>query len=98
MKLKTILKIAGITGIAVGAIVGITCLIPSVGGFGLAGVGAMTAAAALQSSIGNVAAGSLFALLTSLGMKGVFIGGILGGVSLLASGFVTWILTKIKLN
>ena len=41
-------------------------------GFGTAGVVAGSAAAATQAAIGNVAAHSLFATLTSWGMLGVF--------------------------
>ena len=39
-------------------------------GFGTAGIVAGSAAAATQAAIGNVAAGSLFATLTSWGMTG----------------------------
>ena len=39
-------------------------------GFGAAGVAAGSLAAATQATIGNVAAGSLFATLTSWGMTG----------------------------
>jgi len=48
-------------------------------GFGTAGVVAGTAAAATQAAIGNVAAGSIFATLTSLGMKGIIAGTAVGG-------------------
>ena len=48
-------------------------------GFGTAGVVAGTAAAATQAAIGNVAAGSLFATMTSLGMQGIFAGTAIGG-------------------
>ena len=41
-------------------------------GFGTAGIAAGSIAAATQATIGNVAAGSLFATLTSWGMTGVF--------------------------
>ncbi|KIO18486.1 hypothetical protein M407DRAFT_246477 [Tulasnella calospora MUT 4182] len=40
-------------------------------GFGAAGVAANSLAAAIQSSIGNVAAGSAFAMMQSLGAKGI---------------------------
>ena len=46
-------------------------------GFGTAGVVAGSAAA--QAAIGNVAAGSLFATMTSLGMQGIFAGTAIGG-------------------
>ena len=48
-------------------------------GFGTAGVVAGSAAAAAQAAIGNVAAGSLFATMTSLGMQGIFAGTAIGG-------------------
>ena len=52
-------------------------------GFGTAGIIGGSIAAGIQSAIGNVSAGSLFAVCTSLGMKGVFsstaaVGSILG--------------------
>ena len=47
-------------------------------GFGTAGVVAGTAAAATQAAIGNVAAGSLFATMTSLGMQGILTGTAIG--------------------
>ena len=47
-------------------------------GFGTTGIVAGSAAAA-QAAIGNVAAGSAFAALTSLGMKGIFAGTAIGG-------------------
>ena len=46
--------------------------IPIVIGFGTEGVVAGSVAAATQSSIGAVAAGSMFATMTSLWMTGVF--------------------------
>ena len=47
-------------------------LVPLAIGFGTTGVVAGSIAAAAQSSIGAVAAGSTFATMTSLGMAGVF--------------------------
>ena len=46
--------------------------IPIALGFGAAGIVAGSVAAATQSSIGAVAAGSTFATMTSFGMTGVF--------------------------
>ena len=40
-------------------------------GFGLKGIALGSAAASIQSGIGNVVAGSMFAKMTSLGMTGV---------------------------
>ena len=48
-------------------------------GFGTGGIIAGSAAAAAQAAIGNVAAGSLFATMTSLGMQGVLAGAAIGG-------------------
>lgn len=86
---NTIKKIAlgvGITGLI---ICGITSF-PMLLGFGSIGIVGGSIAASIQSLIGNVPAGSLFAHLTSLGMTGVltntfFVGAILG-----SSGLVTY--------
>ena len=51
----------------------------SLAGFGTAGIIAGSAAAATQAANINVAAGSVFAALTSLGMKGIFTGTAIGG-------------------
>ena len=47
-------------------------LVPIALGFGTVGIMAGSVAAAIQSSIGAVTAGSTFATMTSLGMTGVF--------------------------
>ena len=78
-KWKKIGKVALITGSVITGI----ALIPIAIGFGTAGIVGGSIAAAIQSIIGNVAAGSLFAVCTSLGMTGVFastatVGAILG--------------------
>jgi hypothetical protein len=55
----------------------------AVGGFGATGVGAGTIAAAVQSSIGDVAAGSAFAILQSAGAGGTglsFVNTVIQGV------------------
>jgi hypothetical protein len=71
-------------GLAVAAV----CITPVVVGFGTAGVAAGSVAAGIQSSIGIVQGGSLFATATSLGMKGVFLkGAIAGGLSSLGGTF-----------
>lgn len=56
--------------------------IPALVGFTSVGVGAGTVAALVQSSIGNVAAGSVFAAAQSAGATGSasFLGGIIGGI------------------
>ena len=48
-------------------------------GFGTGGIIAGSAAAAAQAAIGNVAAGSLFSTMTSLGMQGALVGSAIGG-------------------
>lgn len=81
-------KLRGIIGGCVvgGGILGAVAL--PVAGFGAGGVAAGSAAAAWQSSIGAVAAGSIFAILQSLGATGIGIllfGSIGAGLGLLAS-------------
>lgn len=49
-------------------------------GFTISGVAAGSVAAAIQSSIGNVALGSSFAVLTGLGASGVLVGLMTAGV------------------
>ena len=58
-------------GIAGGVVAGAS-LLPMALGFGTAGIAAGSTAAAIQSGIGNVAAGSLFSIMQSLGMTGFF--------------------------
>ena len=77
--LKKIGKVALITG---GIVLGVAS-IPIIMGFGTAGIVGGSIAAGIQAMIGNVVAGSLFAVCTSLGMTGVFassaaVGAILG--------------------
>lgn len=72
-------------------------------GFGTAGIVGGSIAAGIQSIIGNVAAGSLFATLTSLGMTGVFastvaVGAILGGAGGLATYFKKILILRKMLN
>jgi len=56
-----------------GATVGGVALIPIALGFGAAGIVGGSIAAGMQSAIGNVAAGSAFAIAQSLGAQGVFV-------------------------
>ena len=67
---------AGYAGkIAIGAgIVSLIFSIPIVLGFGPGGIALDSIAAAIQSSIGNVATGSIFSIFQSLGMTGFFTG------------------------
>lgn len=66
------------TYVAIGAAVGGTILLApvalSLAGFTTAGVAAGSMAAAVQSGIGNVVAGSMFAMLQSLGAAGMTAG------------------------
>lgn len=81
------------------AIAGIAA-IPALLGFGTSGVVAGSVAAGIQSSIGNVVAGSIFSLFTSLGMTGWYIFGIAGGILTSLSGillkFIPMYLKKFK--
>lgn len=67
-------------GIGLGATV-VTPAVLAFAGFSAGGVVAGSIAAGVQSSIGNVAAGSMFATLQSIGAT--------GGLSLVAKGAVT---------
>ncbi len=80
-------------GLAIaGGVISDVALIPIALGFGGAGIVAGSVAAGIQAAIGNVAAGSAFAICTSLGMTGVFassaaVGAILRG----AGGLVDYL-------
>ncbi|KAK0473091.1 hypothetical protein IW261DRAFT_1611308 [Armillaria novae-zelandiae] len=85
----------------IGAIVGIAltpCVVPGVlgwFGFGSAGPVAGGVAAGIQSGIGNVAAGSLFAHLQSMAMGGIISAGPYAIMGLVGGGVgwgVDWIL------
>jgi hypothetical protein len=81
-------KIGFGAAVAGGVIAGVA-LLPITLGFGGAGIAAGSVAAGIQAAIGNVAAGSVFAICTSLGMTGVFassaaVGAILGTGGLVA--------------
>lgn len=80
-------NIGDILGIA-GAAVVVISVLPIIAGFGTTGVAAGSIAAGVQSGIGNVAAGSAFSTLTSLGMKGVLVKGACAGSTSLAAGAV----------
>jgi len=88
-------KIGKGAAVAGGVIAGIS-LLPITLGFGGAGIVAGSVAAGIQAAIGNVAAGSAFAIYTSLGMTGAFsssaaVGAILGGAG---CGLVTYLKKK----
>ena len=61
----------GIVAMIGGLVIGALGIIPMAIGFGTTGIVAGSIAAATQSSIGAVTAGSTFATMTSLGMTGV---------------------------
>jgi aquaporin Z len=83
MSSSNIWKKIGIGAAVAGGVIAGVALIPITLGFGGAGIVAGSVAAGIQAAIGNVAAGSVFAICTSLGMTGVFassaaVGAILG--------------------
>ena len=65
---------------------GLILCIPTLIGFGTVGIAAGSIAAAIQSSIGSVAAGSIFAQMTSWGMVGVFSKAACAGIASIAGG------------
>jgi hypothetical protein len=89
MSSSNIWKKIGIGAAVAGGVIAGVALIPITLGFGGAGIVAGSVAAGIQAAIGNVAAGSAFAICTSLGMTGVFastaaVGAILGAGGLAA--------------
>jgi hypothetical protein len=64
--ISTIIAAVGVIGMGIASI-------PILCGFGTAGVVAGSAAAGIQAGMGSVAAGSWFATMTSLAMKGTFV-------------------------
>ena len=89
MSSNSIWKKIGIGAAVAGGVIAGVALIPITLGFGGAGIVAGSVAAGIQAAIGNVAAGSIFAVCTSLGMTGVFastaaVGAILGAGGLAA--------------
>lgn len=67
------------TTLIVGGTVLAISAVPIVIGFGTVGDGAGTIAAGIQSGLGAVSGGGLFAGVTSLAMKGYFVGGAISG-------------------
>ena len=90
--LKKIGKAALITG---GIVLGVAS-IPMIMGFGTAGIVGGSIAAGIQAMIGNVAAGSLFAVCTSLGMTGVFASSAAVGAILGIGGLAAYIKRKFQ--
>ena len=94
--MSNILQSIGKTTFITGLFITCSGLFPTLLGFGQIGIVYNSFAALIQSMIGNVAGGSTFAYLTSLGMKGVFvttskIGSVLG-----IGGLITYIKGKSK--
>ena len=79
-----------VSSILIGA--GAILTVPTLLGFGSAGISAGSVAAATQAAIGNVTAGSLFSTMTSLGMTGVISGLSATGVGSVVAGIATALL------
>ena len=78
------------TGLVIGgAVIAAPCIVASAAGFGTAEIAGSSVAAVWQSAIGNVAAGSTFATLQSLGATGVFVNGATVGTSAAGAGLAT---------
>ncbi len=77
-----------------GIVVGGLFLLPMFLGFGVVGIGAGSAAAAIQSTIGNIAAGSWFATFQSLGATSALTTGALTGTGAAAIGGGVKLLTE----
>ena len=78
-----------ITGIVLGSLGGAVALaasVPILMGFGGAGIVGGSIAAGIQSAIGNVAAGSLFAIFQSAGASGILASTALAGGATAAIG------------
>lgn len=83
MSLESYLIVGGI------AVAGVFAA-PIILGFGTAGVAAGSTAAAIQSGIGCVQAGSAFSTMTSLGMQGILAKGAATGVGTAAIGLFSY--------
>ncbi|KAL3938824.1 MAG: hypothetical protein SGBAC_006348 [Bacillariaceae sp.] len=81
IKASTILK-------GVGAVIAVPCAVASLAGFGVGGVVGGSLAAVWQASVGNVAAGSGFATLQSLGATGGLYSGMAYGGTAFGAGKV----------
>ena len=90
---NTFKKIGIGAAVAGGVITGVA-LIPITLGFGGAGIIAGSVAAGIQAAIGNVAAGSSFAICTSLGMTGIFASSAAVGAILGVGGLATYLAGK----
>ena len=90
----SIWKKIGIGASIAGGVIAGVALLPITLGFGGAGIVAGSVAAGIQAAIGNVAAGSIFAICTSLGMTGVFASSAAVGAILGTGGLVTYLKHK----
>ena len=90
-------KKIGIGATITGGVIAGVALLPMTLGFGTAGIVGGSVAAGIQAAIGNVAAGSLFAVCTSLGMSGVFASTAVVGAILGAGGLAAYIKVLFKL-
>jgi len=86
---SSIMKKIGIGAAITGGVIAGAALLPITLGFGTAGIVGGSIAAGIQAAIGNVAAGSLFAASTSLGMTGAFASTSAVGTILGAGGSLT---------
>ncbi len=86
--MSSIALIAGLGGLILFGISSIPALI----GFGTVGVVAGSAAAGVQAGMGSVAAGSWFATITSLAMKGAFLKTAAAGAATSLSGLLAFFL------
>ena len=77
------MEVLVIIGLVVGGIIFLLGLCCCIFGFHPVGVAASSCAACCQSCIGNVVAGSCFAIMTSLGMRGCFVVMIILGLLIL---------------
>ena len=87
-------KKVGIGAAITGGVIAGVALLPITLGFGTSGIVAGSVAAGIQSVIGNVAAGSVFAVCTSLGMTGVFASSAAVGAILGTGGLAVYLKSK----
>ena len=91
MSSNNVWKKVGIGAAVTGGVIAGVALLPITLGFGTTGIVAGSVAAGIQSAIGSVSAGSLFAICTSLGMSGVFASSAAVGAILGAGGLAAYI-------
>ena len=94
MSSSSLWKKIGISAAITGGVLAGVSFLPVTLGFGTAGIIGGSIAAGIQAAIGNVAAGSLFAVCTSLGMTGVFASSTAVGTILGAGGIAAYLKGK----